>query len=97
MSSISLHTLSSNFTDVKVEYKDIVNYEIARENICSYIFHLSRLVKNCDPKTMGLINEKLDYLIYIRDNLQIEDFESIIIIFKEIIPEYKLLVSKMEK
>ena len=42
---IKLDTLSADLKHVDIEYLDIVNYEIARENICGYIFLLSRLSK----------------------------------------------------
>ena len=33
---IKLNNLSTDLKHVTVEYLDIVNYEIARENICGY-------------------------------------------------------------
>lgn len=90
MYSINLEALSHTFKGVTIEYVDIVNYEIARENICSYIFYLSRMIKNCESNKSYSINQKIENLIYIRDNLQIEDFDSIKKVFNHIIPEYKL-------
>ena len=46
---IKLNNLSTDLKHVTVEYSDIVNYEIARENICGYIFLLSRLSKDAEP------------------------------------------------
>ena len=46
---IKLNNLSTDLKHVTVEYLDIVNYEIARENICGYIFLLSRLSKDAEP------------------------------------------------
>ena len=44
-----LENLTANFQGVQIEYTDIVNYEIARENICGYIFLLSRKSKSAAP------------------------------------------------
>ena len=46
---IRLENLTANFQGVQIEYTDIVNYEIARENICGYIFLLSRKSKSTTP------------------------------------------------
>jgi hypothetical protein len=43
MLSFDLSSLSNSFDNSEVEYTDIVNYEIARENICSFIFFLVKL------------------------------------------------------
>lgn len=89
MKSINLNELSKKIDNVNVEYKDIVNYEIARENICSYIFFLSRKVKDKTISNANLINKKIEELIFIRDNLQIEDFDNVSLVLNELIPEYK--------
>ena len=47
---MQLENLTANFQGVQIKYTDIVNYEIARENICGYIFLLSRISKNADGK-----------------------------------------------
>ena len=46
---MQLENLTANFQGVQIEYTDIVNYEIARENICGYIFLLSRISQNAEP------------------------------------------------
>ena len=86
---IKLNNLSTDLKHVTVEYLDIVNYEIARENICGYIFLLSRLSKNAKPTEKMQMESKIEDLIYYRDNLQIEDIENIQKILNELIPEYK--------
>jgi len=86
---IKLNNLSTDLKHVTVEYLDIVNYEIARENICSYIFLLSRISKKAEPTEKMQIESKIEDLIYYRDNLQIEDIENIQKILNELIPEYK--------
>lgn len=89
MNSINLNELSKKIDNVEVEYKDIVNYEIARENICSYIFFLSRKVKDTNIINADSINNKINELIYIRDHLQIEDRNNVSLVLSELIPEYK--------
>ena len=46
---MKLTNLLKEFHGTQAEYLDIVNYEIARENICSYIFLLSRISQNAEP------------------------------------------------
>lgn len=86
---IRLENLTANFQGVQIEYTDIVNYEIARENICGYIFLLSRLSKDAEPTEKMQMESKIEDLIYYRDNLQIEDKENIQKVLNELIPEYK--------
>lgn len=86
---IKLDNLSADLKHVGVEYLDIVNYEIARENICGYIFLLSRISQNAEPTEKMQMESKIEDLIYYRDNLQIEDIENIQKILNELIPEYK--------
>ncbi|UAA86821.1 hypothetical protein H2787_18555 (plasmid) [Acinetobacter baumannii] len=86
---IKLNNLSTDLKHVTVEYLDIVNYEIARENICGYIFLLSRLSKDAEPTEKMQMESKIEDLIYYRDNLQIEDKENIQKVLNELIPEYK--------
>ena len=74
---IKLNNLSTDLKHVTVEYLDIVNYEIARENICGYIFLLSRISQNAEPTEKMQMESKIEDLIYYRDNLQIEDKENI--------------------
>ena len=81
---MKLTNLLKEFHGTQAEYLDIVNYEIARENICSYIFLLSRISQNAEPT-----EKKIEDLIYYRDNLQIEDKENIQKVLNELIPEYK--------
>ena len=84
-----LTSLLNEFQGIQVEYLDIVNYEIARENICSYIFLLSRISKDAEPTEKMQMESKIEDLIYYRDNLQIEDIENIQKILNKLIPEYK--------
>ena len=86
---IKLNNLSTGLKHVTVEYLDIVNYEIARENICGYIFLLSRISQNAEPTEKMQMESKIEDLIYYRDNLQIEDKENIQKVLNELIPEYK--------
>lgn len=86
---IKLNNLSTDIKHVTVEYLDIVNYEIARENICGYIFLLSRISKDAEPTKKIQMESKIQDLIYYRDNLQIEDKENIQKVLNELIPEYK--------
>ena len=86
---IKLNNLSTDLKHVTVEYLDIVNYEIARENICGYIFLLSRLSKNAKPTEKMQMESKIQDLIYYRDNLQIKDKVNIQKVLNELIPEYK--------
>ncbi len=86
---IKLNNLSTDLKHVTVEYLDIVNYEIARENICGYIFLLSRISKDADPTKKIQIESKIEELIYYRDNLQIEDKDNIQKILNTLIPDYQ--------
>ncbi len=86
---IKLNNLSTDLKHVTVEYSDIVNYEIARENICGYIFLLSRISQNAEPTEKMQMESKIEDLIYYRDNLQIEDKKNIQKVLNELIPEYK--------
>ena len=47
---MKLTNLLEELHGTQAEYLDIVNYEIVRENICGYIFLLSRISKNADGK-----------------------------------------------
>ena len=86
---IKLNNLSTDLKHVTVEYLDIVNYEIARENICSYIFLLSRISQNAEPTEKMQMESKIQDLIYYRDNLQIEDKDNIQKVLNTLIPEYQ--------
>ena len=86
---MQLENLTANFQGVQIEYTDIVNYEIARENICGYIFLLSRISQNAEPTEKMQMESKIEDLIYYRDNLQIEDKVNIQKVLNELIPEYK--------
>ena len=86
---MQLENLTANFQGVQIEYTDIVNYEIARENICGYIFLLSRISQNAEPTEKMQMESKIEDLIYYRDNLQIEDKKNIQKVLNELIPEYK--------
>ena len=67
---IRLENLTASFQGVQIEYADIVNYEIARENICGYIFLLSRISPDAEPTENMQMESKIEDLIYYRDNLQ---------------------------
>lgn len=67
-----------------IEYKEIVDYEIVRESICSLIFKLSRQAKLADPEQQVVFLKNIDKLVYIRDHLQIHDKASIQNIMAEI-------------
>ena len=86
---IKLNNLSTDLKHVTVEYLDIVNYEIARENICGYIFLLSRISQNAEPTAKMQIESKIQDLIYYRDHLQIEDKDNIQKVLNTLIPEYQ--------
>lgn len=87
-----LENLKANFQGVQIDYADIVNYEIARENICGYIFLLSRKSKSAAPPEKIEIENQITNLIHYRDNLQIEDKDNIQRVLKELIPEYQKAV-----
>ena len=89
---IRLENLTASFQGVQIEYTDIVNYEIARENICGYIFLLSRKSKSATPAEKTEIENQIADLIHYRDNLQIEDKDNIQRVLQELIPEYKKAV-----
>ena len=86
---MKLTNLLEEFHGTQVEYIDIINYEIARENICGYIFLLSRISQNAEPTAKMQIESKIEDLIYYRDNLQIKDKVNIQKVLNELIPEYK--------
>jgi len=90
---MQLENLTANFQGVKIEYTDIVNYEIARENICGYIFLLSRQSKSATPAEKTEIENQIADLIHYRDSLQIEDKNNIKRVLQELIPEYKKAAS----
>ncbi|ENX33434.1 MULTISPECIES: hypothetical protein [Acinetobacter] len=83
---MKLTNLLEEFQGIQAEYLDIVNYEIARENICGYIFLLSRISQNAEPTEKMQMESKIEDLIYYRDNLQIENIQKIL---NKLIPEYK--------
>ena len=87
---MKLTNLLEEFHGTQAEYIDIINYEIARGNICGYIFLLSRISKNAEPTEKMQMESKIEDLIYYRDNLQIEDKENIQKVLNELIPEYKI-------
>ena len=86
---MKLTNLLEEFQGTQAEYLDIVNYEIARENICGYIFLLSRLSKDAEPTEKMQMESKIQDLIYYRDNLQIEDKDNIQKVLNTLIPEYQ--------
>ena len=86
---MKLTNLLEEFHGTQAEYIDIVNYEIARENICGYIFLLSRLSKDAEPTEKMQMESKIQDLIYYRDNLQIEDKDNIQKVLNRLIPEYQ--------
>ena len=83
---MKLTNLLEELHGTQAEYLDIVNYEIARENICGYIFLLSRISQNAEPTEKMQMESKIEDLIYYRDNLQIENIQKIL---NKLIPEYK--------
>ena len=85
---MKLTNLLEELHGTQAEYLDIVNYEIARENICGYIFLLSRLSKNAKPTEKMQMESKIQDLIYYRDHLQIEDKDNIQKVLNTLIPEY---------
>ena len=89
---MKLTSLLEEFQGTQAEYLDIVNYEIARENICGYIFLLSRKSKSATPAEKTEIENQIADLIHYRDNLQIEDKDNIQRVLQELIPEYKKAV-----
>ena len=86
---MKLTHLLEEFHSTQAEYIDIINYEIARENICGYIFLLSRISQDAEPTEKMQMESKIEDLIYYRDNLQIEDKKNIQKVLNELIPEYK--------
>ena len=85
---IRLENLTANFQGVQIEYTDIVNYEIARENICGYIFFAIPKIQSATPAEKTEIENQIADLIHYRDNLQIEDKDNIQRVLQELIPEY---------
>lgn len=92
---VQLTSLLNEFQGTQAEYLDIVDYEIARENICGYIFLLSRISKDAKSTEKMQMERKIEDLIYYRDNLQIEDKENIQKVLNELIPEYKVEQEKL--
>ena len=86
---MKLTNLLEELHGTQAEYLDIVNYEIARENICGYIFLLSRLSKDAEPTEKMQMESKIQDLIYYRDNLEIEDKDNIQEVLNTLIPEYQ--------
>ena len=86
---MKLTNLLEELHGTQAEYLDIVNYEIARENICGYIFLLSRLSKDAESTEKMQMESKIKDLIYYRDNLQIEDKDNIQKVLNTLIPEYQ--------
>ena len=86
---MKLTNLLEELHGTQAEYLDIVNYEIARENICGYIFLLSRISKDAEPTKKMQMESKIQDLIYYRDNLQIEDKDNIQKVLNTLIPEYQ--------
>ncbi len=89
MLSVNLSNLSKSFDNVEITYTDIVNYEIARENICGYIFLLARKAKTVTGNEKEEIDSKRAKLRFIRDKLQIADKNTVAIILDELIPLYR--------
>ena len=86
---IKLNNLSTDLKQENNKNLDIENYEIARENICGYIFLLSRLSKDAETTEKMQMESKIQNLIYYRDNLQIEDKDNIQKVLNTLIPEYQ--------
>jgi len=78
------HLDKTQFNEQDIEYKDIINYEIVREAVCGLIFKLSRQEKIVNSNQHEIIQKNINKLIYIRDNLQIQDHLSIKNIMNEI-------------
>ena len=74
---------------MSVEDLDIVNSEIARENICGYMFLLSRLSKDAESTEKMQMESKIQDLIYYRENLRIEGKDKIQKVLNTLIPEYE--------
>lgn len=89
MKSIKLESLTNQFDNIDISYDDILSYEIARENICGYMFFLDRKKDDSNTESITEINKKIEGLIYLRDHLQIEDKHNISLVLGELIPEYK--------
>jgi hypothetical protein len=89
MKSIKLDSLTNQFTDINISYDDILSYEIARENICGYMFFLDRKKDKSSNEGIADIDKKIENLIYLRDHLQIEDKHNVSLVLSELIPEYK--------
>lgn len=92
---IELLGLKEKYNDSDVSYQDVVNYEICRENICSYMFFLQRQKNSAiNPKAKQLIENKIQRLIEYREELQIADKYNVQRVLKELIPEYKAEIEK---
>jgi hypothetical protein len=89
MKSIKLESLNNQFDNVDISYDDILSYEIARENICGYMFFLDRKKDKSNHESIAEIDKKIEDLIYLRDHLQIEDKHNVSLVLGELIPEYK--------
>lgn len=88
MKSIKLESLNNQFNNIDISYDDILSYEIARENICSYMFFLDRKKNRSSNENIAEIDKKIEDLIYLRDHLQIEDKHNVSLVLGELIPEY---------
>ena len=91
---IKLTDLEEKYDQNQIEYFDIVNYEIARENICNYIFHLSKKKKTLDIKEQDVIEHQIKQLVYYREELKITDKKNVQRVLKELIPQYKAELEK---
>lgn len=89
MKSIKLESLNNQFDNVDISYDDILSYEIARENICGYMFFLDRKKDKSNPESTADIDKKIEDLIYLRDHLQIEDKYNVSLVLSELISEYR--------
>ncbi|OUY05506.1 hypothetical protein [Acinetobacter populi] len=81
-----INSLDCCSVDAKdVEYKDIIDYEVTREAVCSLIFALARQAKIASHAEQQIIKENQEKLTHIRENLQIHDAESMQKILAEIV------------
>jgi hypothetical protein len=94
MKSIKLESLDNQFHTVDISYDDILSYEIARENICGYIFLLGRKKDESNNETIAEIDKKIENLIYLRDHLQLKDKHNVSLVLSKLIPEYKKEIEK---
>ena len=95
MKSIKLESLTNKFDNVDISYDDILSYEIARENICSYMFFLDRNKNESSNEKNDEVDKKIEDLIYLRDHLQIEDKHNVSLVLGELIPEYKREIGEL--